>query len=169
MSQHHLGRPPERATPFRGSAVRAGLQRRVGLSAIEAVQHPVHARAFSPLGRQGRHRQLPASGLRRQPLRQRKLAASSPFVLRAAQLFAISPEGSENPRVPRLFPGGRRSQRWLLLQSAGRAPRPQAEDDNAAKRLWRESAKLASISERDAGMRRATPCQFARRAHWPVT
>ena len=25
------------------------------------------------------------------------------------------------------------------------APAPQAEDDNAAKRLWRESAKLASI------------------------
>ena len=38
------------------------------------------------------------------------------------------------------------SQAVVTSSSAGRAPPArQAEDDNAAKRLWRESAKLASI------------------------
>jgi retinol dehydrogenase 12 len=69
-----------------------------------------------------------------------------PFVLRAAQLFAISPEGgaktlvylASSPEVADLSGG-------YFFSCRARAPAPQAEDDNAAKRLWRESAKLADI------------------------
>jgi len=69
-----------------------------------------------------------------------------PFVLRAAQLFAISPEGgaktlvylASSPEVADLSGG-------YFFKCRASAPAPQAEDDNAAKRLWRESAKLASI------------------------
>ena len=69
-----------------------------------------------------------------------------PFVLRAAQLFAISPEGgaktlvylASSPEVADLSGG-------YFFKCRASAPAPQAEDDNAAKRLWQESAKLASI------------------------
>ena len=69
-----------------------------------------------------------------------------PFVLRAAQLFAISPEGgaktlvylASSPEVADLSGG-------YFFKCRASAPAPQAEDDNAAKRLWRESAKLADI------------------------
>jgi retinol dehydrogenase 12 len=69
-----------------------------------------------------------------------------PFVLRAAQVFAISPEeGAEtivylasSPEVADLTGG-------YFFRCRATAPAPQAEDDGAAKRLWRESAKLAGI------------------------
>ena len=69
-----------------------------------------------------------------------------PFVLRAAQLFAISPEGgaktlvylASSPEVADLSGG-------YFFKCRASAPAPQAEDDNAAKRLWQASAKLASI------------------------
>ena len=130
---------------FERSAVRAGLQRRVGLSAIEAVQHPVHARAFSPLGRQGRHRQLPASELRRQPLRQRKRRPPPVRLAGCAAVCDLARGGAKtlvylasSPEVADLSGG-------YFFKCRASAPAPQAEDDNAAKRLWRESAKLASI------------------------
>ena len=57
------------------------------------------------------------------------------------------------------------SQAVVTSSSAGRAPPArQAEDDNAAKRLWRESASSPASNEGDAGMRRGT-VQVARRDH----
>ena len=69
-----------------------------------------------------------------------------PFVLRAAQVFAISSEeGAEtivhlasSPEVADLSGG-------YFFRCRPTAPAPQAEDDNAARRLWQESAKLAGI------------------------
>jgi NAD(P)-dependent dehydrogenase (short-subunit alcohol dehydrogenase family) len=69
-----------------------------------------------------------------------------PFVLRAAQLFAISPEEAaetivylaSSPEVADLTGG-------YFFRCRATAPAPQAEDESAARRLWRESAKLASI------------------------
>ena len=69
-----------------------------------------------------------------------------PLVLRAAQVFAISPEeGAEtivylaSSQEVADVSGG------YFFKCRASAPAPQAEDDNAAKRLWRKSAKLASI------------------------
>ena len=69
-----------------------------------------------------------------------------PLVLRAAQLFAISSEeGAEtlvylasSPEVADVGGG-------YFFKCRAIAPAPQAEDDNAARRLWQESAKLAGI------------------------
>jgi retinol dehydrogenase 12 len=69
-----------------------------------------------------------------------------PFALRAAQVFAISSEeGAEtivylasSPEVADLTGG-------YFFRCRATAPAPQAEDDNAARRLWQESAKLAGI------------------------
>ena len=69
-----------------------------------------------------------------------------PLVLRAAQVFAISPEeGAEtivylaSSQEVADVSGG------YFFKCRASAPAPQAGDDNAAKRLWRESAKLADI------------------------
>src|SRR4051812_29971011 len=71
---------------------------------------------------------------------------------------------SENPRVPRSSPEVA-DLKVVTSSRAGRAPpAPQAEDDNAAKRLWRESASSPASNEGDAGMRRGT-VQVARRDH----
>jgi NAD(P)-dependent dehydrogenase (short-subunit alcohol dehydrogenase family) len=69
-----------------------------------------------------------------------------PFVLRAAQVFAISSEeGAEtivylasSPEVADVSGG-------YFFRCRPTPPAPQAEDDNAARRLWQESAKLAGI------------------------
>jgi len=69
-----------------------------------------------------------------------------PFVLRAAQVFAISSEeGAEtivylaSSREVADLTGG------YFFKCRATAPAPQAEDDSAAKRLWLESARLAGI------------------------
>jgi NAD(P)-dependent dehydrogenase (short-subunit alcohol dehydrogenase family) len=69
-----------------------------------------------------------------------------PLVLRAAQLFGISSEqGAEtivylasSPEVADVSGG-------YFFKCRAIAPAPQAEDDNAARRLWQESAKLAGV------------------------
>src|SRR5262245_32822497 len=69
-----------------------------------------------------------------------------PFALRAAQVFALAPDAGAAPIVYLA------SSRELADLTGGyffkyraTAPAPQAEDDNAARRLWRESAKLAGM------------------------
>jgi NAD(P)-dependent dehydrogenase (short-subunit alcohol dehydrogenase family) len=70
-----------------------------------------------------------------------------PFVLRAAQLLAISSEqGAEtivylasSPEVADVSGG-------YFYRCRASAPAVQAEDDSAARRLWQESAKLAGIA-----------------------
>ena len=54
---------------LRRSADRAPLHRLEGLQALEARQHPVHARAGAAAGGDRGDRQLPAPGLCRQPIR----------------------------------------------------------------------------------------------------
>jgi NAD(P)-dependent dehydrogenase (short-subunit alcohol dehydrogenase family) len=70
-----------------------------------------------------------------------------PLVLRAAQVFAISPEeGAEtivylaSSQEVADVSGG------YFFKCRASAPAVQAEDDSAARRLWQESAKLAGIA-----------------------
>jgi NAD(P)-dependent dehydrogenase (short-subunit alcohol dehydrogenase family) len=69
-----------------------------------------------------------------------------PLVLRAAQLFAISPEeGAETIVYLASSPEVADVTGRYFFKCRAIAPAPQAEDDHAAGRLWRESAKLAGI------------------------
>jgi hypothetical protein len=66
--------------------------------------------------------------------------------LRAAQVFAISSEeGAET--IVYLASSGEVADLTggYFFRCRATAPAPQAEDENAARRLWRESAKLAGI------------------------
>jgi NAD(P)-dependent dehydrogenase (short-subunit alcohol dehydrogenase family) len=130
-----------------------------GLSAIEAVQHPVHARALTPMGPRGRHRQLPASGLRRQQLRQRKRRTAPVRLAGCAGVCDLVRGGGGNHRASRLLPRGRRSQRRLFLQVPADRACPAGRG--------RQRGKTALAGERKACRHRvnaplacgATPCR----------
>ena len=69
-----------------------------------------------------------------------------PLVLRAAQLFAISPEeGAETIVYLASSPEVAEVTGRYFFKCRAIAPAPQAEDDSAAARLWLESATLAGV------------------------
>jgi NAD(P)-dependent dehydrogenase (short-subunit alcohol dehydrogenase family) len=69
-----------------------------------------------------------------------------PLVLRGAQLFAISPEeGAETIVYLASSPKAADVSGGYFFKCRASVPAVQAEDDNAAERLWQESAKLAAI------------------------
>jgi len=88
-----------------------------------------------------------------------------PFVLRAAQLFAISPEGERKPSCTSPLPRRSPISAVVTSSSAGRAPPPRRPRTTTRQNgSGRRARSSPASSERDAGMRRDT-VQFARRAH----
>ena len=159
-------RPPTQSAQLHlESAVRQGLQRRVGLSADRSCATSCSRASFLAVWvSKAVRRQLPASGLRRQPLRQRKRRPPPVRLAGCAAVCDLAPGGSGRPCTS---PLPRRSPISAVVTSsgAGRAPPPRRPRTTTRQNGSGGRARSSPASnERDAGMRRDT-VQVARRAH----
>ncbi len=146
------GSSPPRRTPTRPAAsdfddlqsARA-LFRLRRLWHHQADEHAVHPRTGAASGRHRRHRQLPASGLRRHPLRRQQFRLLS-SIFGLAKTFALSPEkGAETIIYLASSPDVEGKTGGYYHKCKPATPSAAAQNDADATRLWDVSAEISGV------------------------